>query len=641
MASVIMSIGGLLAGFGGWLIRFALRLRNRAGPRPYGLRPALTAAMGAAVAAVLVALLPGWPGALFGVAVAMLVTAGALLLAPAPGTVAGDRRGATGRNDMRADGCSSGVPRRRLGRVAMALLRYVWATRRNEHLDREFRTRRAAELRQAMESGGVTFIKLGQTLSTRVDLFPPELRQQLARLQDDVRPVPWPQMYQVLRDELGGSPESVFAGIDQEPMAAASVAQVYRARLRSGADVVIKVQRPGIETALRTDLRALFRIANIAHLFSKRMRALGVRQLAVGFAAAMYEELDFRIEAGNIAAVRAVGFGGSANGTVMPHVYDTPKTRRLIVMERLEGIPLTADQSAIDSRGHDRMELARILFRCVLRQIVVTGVFHADPHPGNIMILSDGRIGLIDFGIVGRLDERSRLAFRSLLAAVELQDAAAVCDALLKLTTSADGLDRRAFQRAVAKFLDRYVASGAIPDMEMISELFKLTARFGLGIPPAMAAVARCLITMHGSIARLAPRFNMITECRRLVVAEFHDRIRGWASPKSMFDDVAGLASGLARMLRSRGLFGSPDAWHERDSGMASPSKPHSAVVVRLAAATIGLTAVVLLLLQLSLGVKPLVDLPPAASAVLSQVGLLGIGLLAVLLTIAGLWGRR
>jgi ubiquinone biosynthesis protein len=266
-------------------------------------------------------------------------------------------------------------------------------------------------------------------LSTRPDLLPPEVVEELGRLQDHVAPAPWDQVEQVLAADLGRPVNEVFADFDREPLAAASVAQVHAARLRSGAEVAVKVQQPAIRTVVERDLDIVAGLAPSLEARTRWARSIGVRELAVGFADAVREELDFRIEAANMAGVAA-----SADGTVrIPAPHQPLCGERVLVMQLLEGTPLSAAAPALDERGLDRQALARQLLASVLAQVLLTGVFHADPHPGNVLVLADGRLGLLDFGSVGRIDGSLRAALQRLLLAMDRGDPLGASDALLEV----------------------------------------------------------------------------------------------------------------------------------------------------------------------------------------------------------------
>jgi ubiquinone biosynthesis protein len=368
----------------------------------------------------------------------------------------------------------------------------------------------ARSVRRALDEGGVTFVKLGQVLSTRPDLLPAEFVEELGQLQDQVAPAGWDQVSEVLGAELGAPVEEVFASFDREPLAAASVAQVHAARLRSGAEVVVKVQRPGIRSVVERDLDIVVRLARTLEARTRWARAIGARTLALGFADAVREELDFRIEAGNMAGVAA-----SADGRVrVPAPYLPLSGERVLVMERLDGAPLGAAGPVIADRGLDRDGLARDLLDCLLVQVMVAGVFHADPHPGNVLVLADGRLGLLDFGSVGRLDASVRAALQRLLLAMDRGDPVAASDALLEVMLRPDEVDIERLERALGQFMARYLSPGATPGVRMFSDLFQIVSEHGLSVPPEVAATFRALATLEGTLAQLAPGFDLVAEAR-------------------------------------------------------------------------------------------------------------------------------
>jgi ubiquinone biosynthesis protein len=412
----------------------------------------------------------------------------------------------------------------------------------------------ASSLRHALEEGGVTFTKLGQLMSTRRDLFPDEFVAELSQLQDRAEPAPWDQVAEVISESLGAPAEQVFADLRPEPAAAASIAQVHKARLHGdtgpGAEVAIKVQRPGIRDTVEQDLDILMRLAERLEAHAQWARAVGTVGVARGFAAAMREELDFRVEARNMAAVAASwpdqqrAVGGKVP-VVLPGVHSELCTEHVLVIDWLDGVSLRAAGPLIDERGLDRAEMSRALLRSMVYQITEGGVFHADPHPGNVLLLTDGRLALLDFGSVGRLDAQQRSALQDLLISLGRADPAALRDALLELVTRGDEVDELQLERALGQFMARHLVGGAAATTEMFTDLFRLASRFELTIPAEIATVLRALGTMEGTLALLTPGIDITAEAR-----QYADHLVKQVSPRTLPRTAAEEMAGLLPVLR-------------------------------------------------------------------------------------------
>ncbi|GAA3219738.1 ABC1 kinase family protein [Nonomuraea helvata] len=411
---------------------------------------------------------------------------------------------------------------------------------RGERLeDRSGKVRLARSLREALDDGGVTFVKLGQILSTRRDLLPAEFVEELGGLQDQVAPAPWEQIEPVLRAELGGPVEEVFAEFGRTPLAAASIGQVHTARLHTGESVVVKVRRPGIQSVVAKDLDIVRRLAATLESRTRWGRSLGLGDLAEGFATAIREELDFRVEAANMAAVAASDGGG----VTYPAPISAMCTERVLVMRRLSGRPVT---TATPEQGP---RLARDLLDCLLRQILVEGVFHADPHPGNLMLLEDGTLGLLDFGSVGRLDGSVRSALQRFLLAMNRQDPLGVTDALLEVVPRPEDIDEAALERALGQFMARHLAPG-MDSVRMFTDLFKIVSAYGLSIPPEVAAVFRALATLEGTLVRLSPGFDLIGEARAFAGRYLAERVGPETVRETVTQELAALLPMLRRLPR-------------------------------------------------------------------------------------------
>ncbi|MFP3969017.1 AarF/UbiB family protein, partial [Actinomadura fulvescens] len=404
----------------------------------------------------------------------------------------------------------------------------------------------ARSLRLALQDGGVTFVKFGQVLSTRRDLLPQAFIDELSHLQDKVPPAPAAEVERVLAEELGESPYTVFAEFDPVPLAAASIAQVHRARLRSGTEVVVKVQRPGIRPLVERDLDIVNRLAATLERRTRWGRSLGAAELAHGFGVALREELDFHVEARNTAAIGA----GGPTELRLPALHPERSTGRVLIQEWLDGVPLGAADELIEERGLDRGKLARTLLTGLLNQIMRDGTFHADPHPGNILLMRDGGLALLDFGSVGRLDARLRGSLQNILIAVGRGDPAALSDALLEVVTRPEEIDEERLERALGQFMARHLSAGLAPGMDMFTDLFRLIAAFRLAVHPEIAAVFRALATIEGTLTRLDPAFSIVAAAQEFAGTHFTERLAPGALRDTLTDELLGMVPVLRRLPR-------------------------------------------------------------------------------------------
>jgi ubiquinone biosynthesis protein len=397
--------------------------------------------------------------------------------------------------------------------VRHGLARFLRGQRHSGLDSSAFRRELARSLRQALDEGGVTFVKLGQQLSTRRDLIPAEFVEELSALQDNAAPIPWDTAKTVLRAELGDQVDDVVSWVDPEPLAAASVAQVHAGRLATGEDIVIKIQRPGITDLVERDLDILFHLARTLEGRTQWARSLGLQELARGFAKALREELDFTVERENLRAMGAM----SSRRIRVPTPYDGWSSARVLVMEKLTGTPLTVAEPLLARLGAEkRQAIAGSLLDAVLDQVLVRGMFHVDLHPGNVLVASDGTLGVLDLGSVGRIDGSTRTAIGRLMAALGRADSLAASDALLELVDRPDDIDERNLERAVGGLIVRFTVPGTTPGVAAFSALFRLVTSYRLAIPPQVAAVFRTFATLEGTLVAIDPDFDLVAQAREL-----------------------------------------------------------------------------------------------------------------------------
>ncbi len=367
-------------------------------------------------------------------------------------------------------------------------------------------------VRRAMEDLGPTFVKLGQVLATRVDLFPPEWIAEFSELQNAVPALPYEQVRGQLEADLGQPPEQAFARLEQRPMAAASLAQAHRAWLYDGTPVVLKVRRPGIREVIEADLRLLARLAVIIEARLPDLRRYRPAEVVEQFTRSLRRELDFAAECRN--AERIAGNFAGHPEVLIPRVHWQWTCESLNVQDFVDGIP-GRDLDAVDAAGLDRVALAHTGASIILKMVLDDGCFHADPHPGNIFYMPDGRIGIIDFGMVGRLSEQRRFQVARLLHGLVTQDPEAVTDVLLEWAGGVE-VDESRLQQDLGSFVDQY-RGVPLKDLRiglMLGEVTALLRQYGLTLPADLALMIKTFLTLEGMGRQLDPDFDMAGAAR-------------------------------------------------------------------------------------------------------------------------------
>ena len=366
-----------------------------------------------------------------------------------------------------------------------------------------------AHFRQALEELGPAFVKLGQMLSTRPDVLPPDYITELAKLQDNVPPVPWDEIHQVIEAELGHPPEKIFGEIDPHPLAAASLAQVHAAKLTTRQKVVIKVQRPNILPTIRTDLEIIHDIAHYADQHTPLGQVYRLAEIVEDFSDTLHNELNYLTEGRNADRLRE-NFAAETDCLHIPWVYWEYSTRRVLVMEYIEGIKIT-NIAALDEAGYDRNKIANNAARMIIKEVLEDGFFHADPHPGNLIVMGNEVIGAMDFGMVGYLSDNDRATLIRLYNVAVRMDAKGVADGLIHIGAAPPDVDRRALSQDIERLL-RYYNGLALKDVhvdELMDALMPLAFTHHLHLPTNFWQLGKTLAMMEGIGYKLAPDFDI------------------------------------------------------------------------------------------------------------------------------------
>jgi len=368
--------------------------------------------------------------------------------------------------------------------------------------------RREERIRLALSELGTTFIKLGQVLSTRPDLVGPEIAEELSHLQANSPADPPDVVRRGIEAELGTPLEGAFAELDLEPMASGSVGQVHAGRLPGGERVAIKIQHPDIEGNILTDLDILDGFAELAETRSTELRLLAPRAVARQFRRRMVAELDFERESRNLQRFRRQ-FAHDGRVT-FPAPIPTLSTRRLLTMERIDGRSVRESET-LEAAGHDLQALADRGAGVVLKMILGRGFYHADPHPGNVFVLDDGRICLLDCATTARLNDATREGVEDLLLAAQARDAERMADAVVRIGRPRPDLDRDALEDDLSVFVDQY-ASQPIEVWDfsgLLAELAAIIRRHRVLLPAPVSQLLRVLIVLEGTSRHLSPRFSL------------------------------------------------------------------------------------------------------------------------------------
>ena len=413
------------------------------------------------------------------------------------------------------------------------------------------------QVRLALEELGPTFVKLGQILAGRADLFGPDWIAEFEKLHSQVPAVPLDDLRPQLREDLGDEPEVVFARFDVEPLAAASIAQVHRAQLHDGTEVVVKIRRPGITDTIEADLRLLARLAVLAEAELPALKPYRPQQLVRELARSLRRELDLASECRS--AERIATNLASLPWIVVPRVHWAHTKERVNVQDHVGGVP--GNQVALlDSNGYDRNLLARRGAQAVLKMIVQDGFFHADPHPGNVFYLEGNRIAFIDFGMVGRLSQRRREELLNLLLGLVERNPQTVADVLLDWTGDEHGVNLSLLETEIETFVDQYHGTplAQLNLGQMLADVTTILREHHLGLPTDMALLIKAFITLEGMGRSLDPAFHMTTEAlpmlRQVLRARYQPKVvanRAWQTLRRALAVAEQLPHDVSHLLRN------------------------------------------------------------------------------------------
>jgi len=400
-------------------------------------------------------------------------------------------------------------------------------------------------LRLAFEELGPTFVKLGQLLSTRSDLLPEAYIEELTRLQDHVQPLPFDVVRAAVEKELNRKIEEAYSSFNSTPLAAASIGQVHEATLLTGEQVVVKIQRPEIERIIDTDVSLLAFLATLLEKYVPESRVIGPVVIVDEFFRTLSSELDFIIEANNMAKIAENC--AAISEIVIPKVYKHLSTGKMLTLEKLEGIRVN-DVKALDAAGVDKKRIVEIGAKTFFKWVLLDGLFHGDLHGGNLFILPENRLGIIDFGIVGRLSQKARDQLATMVMSLLTEDYENLCYEYAELGAASSSIDFEGFQREVRNTLSPYMGL-SLSDVnvgKVLIEATQIATKFNIKVPGEWMLVFKAILTLEGMGRTLDPDFDLLSMGQDLV----KDLVRNQYSVPRLSKELLWVARDLALLLK-------------------------------------------------------------------------------------------
>ncbi|WP_022668038.1 ABC1 kinase family protein [Desulfospira joergensenii] len=414
-----------------------------------------------------------------------------------------------------------------------------------ESVEKVDRLNRNQRIRMALEELGPTFIKMGQVLSSRPDLIPVDLIDELAHLQDKIPSFDFEHVKNIIASEFGRPYDEIFESIEKEPFASASIGQVHRASIRENHRIAIKIQRPAIRKTIEADLEIMHHIASIIERNIEEAAVFRPVKIVEEFAKTLEKELDYTVEAANMERMARQFAGDKA--IHIPKTYPDQSSERVLTMEYIQGIKAD-DIEAIDRSGLDRKRITRLGADFIMKQIFKYGFFHADPHPGNIFILENNRICPVDFGMTGFVDQTTREIFVDLIHSIASDNAKATAGLLCELAEYEDLPDMADLEKGISHFVSLHLSKSLkeIKTAKMLNQFLELCAGHGLRIPPDLFLMMKAFISIEGVARKLDPDFDMIAHAMPYATNAKYMKY----SPPRIARDILGIARESFNLLR-------------------------------------------------------------------------------------------
>lgn len=404
-------------------------------------------------------------------------------------------------------------------------------------------------IRRVLEDLGPTFVKLGQLASTRSDLLPEPIIAELVKLQDSVPPFSAETARSIVEQELDQPLSEIFEMFEDTPIAAASIGQVHRAVLHGGQSVAVKIQRPGVTRTMSRDLEILQDLSALAERRLDWAKQYGLTRMVEEFSRSLLAELDYAQEGRNAERIAGQQPEQAKAKVAIPAIYWDYSSARVLTMEFVSGITLNRREELL-GRGMKLKTIAQQLVEMMLDQIFIHGFFHADPHPGNVMLLDNGKLALIDFGMVGRLSEEMKDSLSAMVIALMRRNTDSMVRAILRLGVIPENADRAALRDDMDRLRESYydIPFNQVSIGKALNDLFGIARKHRLVIPPDLAMLGKTMLTLEGVVANLDPSFSIVQMAEPFGRQLVKQRFSGSRMQRKLLGGVADLAESLVEL---------------------------------------------------------------------------------------------